>query len=106
MTGEMRSLMSGTGWLRRGTGPSTPGRRTSTRGTGKWTPAPRSLAFPLKGLEHLHSGLRPVPDGRTGGRTERSAGNGLRLPIGLKRRSGVASGLTASRHCRAPGHDF
>lgn len=26
---------------------------------GSWTPAPRSLAVPLKGLERLHSGLRP-----------------------------------------------
>ena len=36
-----------------------------------WTPAPRSLAFPMKGLRFLHRGPRPVPDGRRPGRTER-----------------------------------
>jgi hypothetical protein len=64
LTGEMRSLMSGTGWPTPGTGPPTTGRRSSTSGNGSWTPAPRSLAVPLKSLERRHSGPRPVPDGR------------------------------------------
>ena len=45
-----------------------------TSGNSSWTPAPRSLAVPLRSLERLHSGPRPVPDGRRRDRTETRRG--------------------------------